>query len=218
MANVDDPWVTLMSKLRLSRRTVLRMGSATMASFAVVTCNRSPQSLRANQSGQSLPLTPACGDDPATPPQTAGPFYTQNSPQRKSLLESGLPGTPIIVTGQVLSSECRPIAGALVDVWHTNAQGDYDNIGYSFRGHQFTDADGRYQIETIIPGIYPGRTRHFHVKVQAPNQPVLTTQLYFPEESANQGDFLFNPALLMSVSNNNDVKEASFNFVLETVA
>ncbi|MEM9486003.1 MAG: intradiol ring-cleavage dioxygenase [Cyanobacteria bacterium P01_F01_bin.116] len=207
-----------MPKLRLSRRTILRMGPATLASFAAVTCSRSHRLFTAKQSVQSLSPTPACGDDPTTPSQTEGPFYTPNSPQRKSLLESGLPGNPIVVIGQVLSSECRPIAGALVDFWHTNAQGDYDNIGYSFRGHQFTDADGRYRIETIVPGIYPGRTRHFHVKVQAPNQPVLTTQLYFPEEPANQGDFLFNPALLMSVSNNNDVKEASFNFVLETGA
>ncbi|MEL6130556.1 MAG: dioxygenase, partial [Cyanobacteria bacterium J06628_4] len=69
-----------------------------------------------------------------------------------------------------------------------------------------------------VPGIYPGRTRHFHIKVQAANQPVLTTQLYFPEESAtNQNDFLFNPALLMSVDDGNNIKRATFNFVLKTV-
>lgn len=159
-------------------------------------------------------VTPACGDDSTTPPQTAGPFYTPDSPERQSLIEPGVSGTPMVLTGQVLSAQCIPIAGALVDCWHTSNQGEYDNRGYRFRGHQFTDANGRYRIETIVPGLYPGRTRHFHIKVQAPNQPVLTTQLYFPEEPANQGDFLFNPALLMTVDSN--TQKAEFNFVLAT--
>ena len=195
-----------------TRRTLLRMGPVTLVSLAAA-CSR-PFSRK----NTVLLPTPACGKDLTTPPQTEGPFYTPNSPRRTSLLEPGFSGTPIIVTGQVLSSECKPIAGALVDCWHTNDQGEYDNGGYQFRGHQFTDADGRYRIETIVPGIYPGRTRHFHIKVQAANQPVLTTQLYFPEESAtNQNDFLFNPALLMSVDDGNNIKRATFNFVLKTV-
>mgnify|MGYP001792141538 FL=1 len=199
-------------KHRFTRRTLLRMGPLTLVSL-VAACSR-PFSHK----NTVLPATPACGKDLTTPPQTEGPFYTPDSPQRTSLLEPGFSGTPIVVTGQVLSSECRPIAGALVDCWHTNDQGEYDNEGYQFRGHQFTDADGQYRIETIVPGIYPGRTRHFHIKVQAANQPVLTTQLYFPEESAtNQNDFLFDPALLMTVDDGGDTKRASFNFVLKTV-
>ncbi len=196
-----------------SRRTIVRMFPATLIAFVSVTCSRAFKDTT-NQSAQALQPTPACGDDATTPSQTEGPFYTPNSPQRMSLLEPGLAGTPIIVTGQVLSSNCGPIAGALVDFWHTNEQGEYDNSGYTFRGHQFTDADGRYQIETIVPGIYPGRTRHFHVKVQAPNQPVLTTQLYFPDEPTNQRDFLFNPVLLMVVNDKDGLKKATFNFVL----
>jgi protocatechuate 3,4-dioxygenase beta subunit len=65
------------------------------------------------------------------------------------------------------------------------------------RGHQFTDAQGRYLFETILPGLYPGRTRHFHLRDQAPNGPVLTTQLYFPGEPANAGDRLRQPDLLI---------------------
>ncbi|MEM9907457.1 MAG: intradiol ring-cleavage dioxygenase, partial [Cyanobacteria bacterium P01_D01_bin.44] len=159
--------------------------------------------------------TPACGDDGPTPPMTAGPFYTPDSPERASLLEPGMAGTPMVVTGQVLSLSCTPIANALVDFWHTNDQGEYDNSGYTLRGHQFTDAAGRYRLETIVPGIYPGRTRHFHVKVQAANQPVLTTQLYFPAEPLNAGDFLFRPELLMSVQDTDNGKQATFDFTLE---
>ena len=201
-----------MSRLRLNRRTLLQVGPATLVSFLSATCSRSLFNQGA-ASQTALSPTPACDDGATTPSQTEGPFYTPDSPERTSLLEPGFSGTPMVLMGQVLSSQCVPIAGALVDCWHTNNQGEYDNRGYSFRGHQFTDAEGRYRIESIVPGVYPGRTRHFHIKVQAANQPVLTTQLYFPGESANQGDFLFNPVLMMTVDDG-DVKKAIFDFVL----
>lgn len=124
-------------------------------------------------------------------------------------------GARIVVIGQVLSPQCTPIANALVDFWHTDNQGRYDNSGYTLRGHQFTDAEGRYRLETIVPGIYPGRTRHFHVKVQMADQSVLTTQLYFPAEPLNEGDFLFRPDLVMSVQEGNNIKQATFDFILE---
>ncbi|NJL85709.1 MAG: intradiol ring-cleavage dioxygenase [Leptolyngbyaceae cyanobacterium SM1_1_3] len=208
-----------------SRRRLLKTGPFFLGSFALAACRqRFASSIQANERpalAQNLPPTPACGDDP-TPSQTAGPFYTPNSPERTSLLEPGGAGTPIILTGQVLSTRCTPIAGALVDVWHTNAKGEYDNRGYTFRGHQFTDAEGRYQLETIAPGLYPGRTRHIHVRVQSAHQPALTTQLYFPNEPLNEGDFLYRPDLLMSVDNSGvsaasseeNRPQAQFNFVL----
>ena len=207
-----------MFKQRLNRRTLLRLCPVTLASFASATCgqafsNRSPRSA-ASRLNQDPDLTSSACDSSSTLSQTAGPFYTPDSPERQSLLESQTRGIPIVVTGQVLSSDCVPIANDLLDFWHTNDFGEYDNIGYNLRGHQFTDAEGRYRVETIIPGLYPGRTRHFHVKVKAPHLPVLTTQLYFPGESANQNDFLFNPALLMSMDNGNNIKRATFNFVL----
>ncbi len=163
-----------------------------------------------------LPATPACDDDDdPTPPQTAGPFYTPNTPLRTSLLEPGIAGTLLLLSGQVLSTRCMPIAGALLDFWHTDHVGAYDNEGYNFRGHQFADDAGRFVLETIVPGIYPGRTRHIHVRVQAPNQSILTTQLYFPAESGNQGDSIFNPALLVTFADGANVKEAQFTFVLD---
>ena len=63
-------------------------------------------------------------------------------------------------------------------------------------------------------GEYPGRTRHIHVKVQAPGQPVLTTQLYFPGESRNTSDSIFSPELLMQVQSTSNGQMATFNFVL----
>jgi protocatechuate 3,4-dioxygenase beta subunit len=160
--------------------------------------------------------TPACGDDDEpTPPQTAGPFYTPNTPRRNSFLEPGISGTRMIITGYVLDTACRPIPGAMLDFWHCDDAGVYDNTGYKLRGHFFADEAGRYTLETIQPGIYPGRTRHFHVRVQAPNQPVLTTQLYFPNEPLNVRDRIFRPECLMDVRDNADgSKTGVFNFIL----
>jgi protocatechuate 3,4-dioxygenase beta subunit len=137
--------------------------------------------LRGNAIGQAdLSPTPACADnDEPTLEQTEGPYFTPSSPERTKLREAEMAGTPITLTGFVLTRSCRPIAGALVDLWHADDAGQYDNVGFRLRGHQFTGADGRYSFETIMPGLYPGRTRHFHLKFQAPNQPVLTTQFYF---------------------------------------
>jgi protocatechuate 3,4-dioxygenase beta subunit len=159
-----------------------------------------------------LPPTPACDDgEEPTSSQTEGPFFTLNSPERSLLREAGMAGTPITLAGFVLTRSCRPVAGALVELWHADDAGKYDNVGNQLRGHQFTRADGRYAFETIVPGVYPSRTRHFHLKFQAPGQRVLTTQFYFPGEPANERDGIFDPALLLKI----DGSVARFDAVLD---
>jgi protocatechuate 3,4-dioxygenase beta subunit len=164
----------------------------------------------------ALPPTPPCDDDDddPTPAQTEGPYYTPNTPQRASLLEPGMAGTKLVLTGYVLATDCAPVARALLDFWQADDRGEYDNAGYRLRGHQFTDDQGRFTLETVVPGLYPGRTRHIHVKVQAPNRPVLTTQLYFPGEARNRSDGIFREDLVMAVQDSADGKAASFDFVL----
>jgi protocatechuate 3,4-dioxygenase beta subunit len=166
----------------------------------------------------TLSPTPPCDDgddDDPTISQTEGPYFTPNSPERRSLLESGVVGTPLIVNGRVLTRSCRPVASALLDFWQADGDGEYDNVGYRLRGHQFTGADGAFRLETVVPGLYPGRTRHIHVKVQAPSQRILTTQLYFPGESRNASDGIFDPSLLMELAGTASAREARFNFVLD---
>jgi len=166
-------------------------------------------------SAASLIPTPACGDDDdddPTPRQTEGPYFTPNSPKRTSLLEPGIAGTRLVVTGMVLTRSCRPVANALVDFWQCDDAGEYDTSGYRLRGHQFTDAKGVYRLETIVPGVYPGRTRHIHVKVQAPKERVLTTQLYFPNERRNDRDRIFDRELLMRTP---APGQGRFDFVLD---
>jgi protocatechuate 3,4-dioxygenase beta subunit len=165
---------------------------------------------------RGLAPTPECGDDDEpTPAETQGPFFTPNSPLRGSLIEPGMGGTRIVVTGSVFARDCRPVPGALLDFWHADDEGEYDNTGFRLRGHQFTDAKGHYRLETIVPGLYPGRTRHFHVKVQAPHGRVLTTQLYFPGETRNRRDFLYRPELLMELKEAERGQQGRFHFMLD---
>ncbi len=157
--------------------------------------------------------------DPAvTPSTTEGPYFKPNSPERKSLLEPEVIGEKLNLTGQVLTRSGKPVAGALLDFWQADGNGRYDNVDYKLRGHQFTDNLGRYQLETVIPGEYSGRTRHIRVKVQAPDGPVITTQLFFPREESNQRDSIFRPELLVSFNDTvtgGTSKQAKFDFVLD---
>ena len=165
---------------------------------------------------QGLRPTPECkdGDEP-TAPQTEGPFYKPSSPERADLREPGLAGRPVILSGAVFTRRCKPVARAVVDLWHADDKGDYDNRGFRCRGHVLTDEGGRWQFRTIMPARYPGRTRHYHVKVAAPGHPLLTTQLYFPNEPANARDGLFQRALLMRVAEGGEGLAAQFAFVLD---
>jgi protocatechuate 3,4-dioxygenase beta subunit len=166
--------------------------------------------------GQELAPTPACrdGDEP-TARQSEGPFYKLKSPERAALIEPGATGRPVELSGFVLTRRCRPVAHALVDLWHSDEKGDYDNAGFRYRGHQFTDADGRFRFRTIQPAAYTGRTRHYHVIVQSTGRRLLTTQLYFPNEPGNQRDGLFRRELLMRVAQAGDGLSARFDFVLD---
>lgn len=159
--------------------------------------------------------TPRCEDgDERTSSNPEGPFFRPRSPRRRSLVRAGTAGTPLVLTGRVVTRRCRPIQGALLDFWQADARGRYDNGGYGFRGHQLTDRRGRYRLETVLPGRYPGRTRHIHVRVQARNRPLLTTQLYFPGEPGNRGDALFLPELLVALRRDGRRRIAGFDFVL----
>jgi protocatechuate 3,4-dioxygenase beta subunit len=165
---------------------------------------------------QSNPAAPACTSPAAlTPALTEGPYYKANSPERASLVEADTSGIQLTLTGYVLTTDCQPVAHALLDFWQADASGEYDNSGYKLRGHQFTDEKGRYQLLTVVPSEYPGRTEHIHFKVQAPNGPVLTSQLFLPEAANNQSDRIFDPALVIDVTEDNGSSlQATFNFII----
>jgi hypothetical protein len=119
-------------------------------------------------------------DPEPTPSTTEGPYFKSGSPEKKSLLEPGVVGDRINLTGHVLTRSGRPIAGVLLDFWQADGNGRYDNVGYRLRGHQLTDDQGRYQLRLSSRKLRRPH-RHIHVKYSAVRA-VLTTQLFFPEE------------------------------------
>ena len=119
----------------------------------------------------------------------------------------------------MLTRGCNPVARAVVDLWHADERGAYDNKGFRYRGRIYTDEKGRYRFRTIVPALYPGRTRHYHVNVAAGGKLLLTTQLYFPDEPGNRRDGLFRKELLMQVAGKGSAKDstmaARFDFVID---
>jgi protocatechuate 3,4-dioxygenase beta subunit len=206
---------------RLSRRRLFELGAAASLPIVIAACGGDDDAATTvadpgsdtTKAGRLEP-TPACEDgDGPTVAQTEGPFFIPDSPERTSITE-GEAGTALLLTGLVLGTDCEPIPGALLDFWQANDDGEYDNSGYTLRGHQFADDRGRYRLETIAPGLYTGRTRHIHVKAQPEGGPVLTTQLYFPGEPQNESDGIFDDRLLMDVTEVGDGQRARFDFVL----
>ena len=157
---------------------------------------------------------PVC-DGTFTPEQTEGPYYKEGSPEQSILYEDGMRGTRLIVVGYVLDANCQPVPGAWLDFWQADGNGEYDNAGYTLRGHQFTDEQGRYFLETVFPGEYPGRTQHIHVKVQPPGGQIITSQLYFPGSAGNTTDGIFTSATLVAIEDKGDYQVAYYNFVLD---
>ena len=150
---------------------------------------------------------PVCGAP--TPQDIEGPFYKAGAPSRVSLAEAGAKAQKLVLAGVVRSADCKPLAGVLLDFWHADASGAYDNQGYRYRGVVTTDAQGRYRLETNLPPPYSGRPRHIHVKLHRPGGRVMTTQLYFPGESRNE-----NAALMVKIDRGEKERTATFDFVL----
>lgn len=168
-----------------------------------------------SQTPPSLPPTRACdAHEGATRETDAGPFFRPNAPLKHDLFPDSPGGERITVAGVVVDGACNPLPQTLLEIWHADENGAYDQAGYRLRGHQFADERGRWWFNTIVPALYPGRTRHFHFKVQRPGGSVLTTQLFFPGEPRNARDYLFDKSLLMDVSNTRDGKFARFDFVV----
>lgn len=137
------------------------------------------------------------------PEQIEGPFFVDEKLNRSDIRSD--PGTGMVKDGAPLALEfrvsridgsaCLPLAGLLVDIWQTDAAGEYSDVvdtgfntvGQQFlRGYQVTDADGVATFVTIYPGWYPGRTVHIHFKLRtaAESGPTFafTSQLYFDDD------------------------------------
>jgi protocatechuate 3,4-dioxygenase beta subunit len=133
-----------------------------------------------------------------TPEQTEGPFYLAGDMVRRDITE-GLPGHRLRLGIRVVDAACEPVRGAVVDVWHTDVDGDYSGFadgsgsaddaaeGTTFlRGSQVADGEGIVEFGTVYPGWYQGRAVHIHVKAHLDGTTMLTSQLYFPEDLTDE--------------------------------
>ena len=227
-------------RIVLSRRGLLGI---TLAGTFLAACRRATGS----GDGSAYALRPACthppppapvaplaptrqsGDDHDMPPVRAqvcqatddnieGPFYKADAPHRSVLVTPGDPGERLEITGSVLSTDCRPLNGAELDIWQADASGAYDLRGFRFRGRLQTREDGAFAIQTVVPGRYLNGNRyrpaHIHVKLRAPGRRVLTTQLYFPGDPYNNGDPFIHPSLIMRTARDGALTTGRFDFVL----
>jgi protocatechuate 3,4-dioxygenase beta subunit len=144
---------------------------------------------------------------------TEGPYYKGNPPQNATLRTVGVTGTPLTLTGYVVSTSCQPIANAKLDFWQADGNGNYDNSGYTLRGWQLTDANGAYRLETVIPGLYPGRTEHIHFKVTVNGQ-TYTSQLFFPGVSQNASDSIYSSRMLVTLNTSTSPVTGTFTFIV----
>ena len=133
-----------------------------------------------------------------TPEETAGPYDLDVGSIRSDIREDR-DGTNLRVAIRVQdAAACTPIANAVVDIWHCDAEGLYSGFESAsmggpggsgptdddtfLRGVQVTNAKGIVEFLTVYPGWYRGRTVHIHAKVHVDSATALTTQMYFDED------------------------------------
>ena len=148
--------------------------------------------------GQSRRATP-------TPQDGEGPFYPKqwDGELDNDLLNfSGKPylnGTPMTLTGRLLSVDGEPLTGATVELWQCDETGEYRHPnsggeapaqrGFQGFARMASTSDGGYSFRTLKPVPYNGRPAHVHFRVVAQGYRTLTTQMYFAGEN-EEGTFL----------------------------
>jgi protocatechuate 3,4-dioxygenase beta subunit len=185
----------------LTRREALRLLGSTGTLLLVGASH--PSSAGSSQAGkQRAPCV-------VRPASTAGPFYVDEKLDRSDIRSDPSDGTVKpgalmtlnISVSSIAEGSCAPLAGAIVDLWHCDADGVYsdavdqfqgrDTSGKKFlRGFQAADGDGMAKFITIYPGWYPQRTPHFHYKIRSPASAgapyEFVGQIYFDEGTSDR--------------------------------
>ena len=130
-------------------------------------------------------------NDPVTPPVPEGPYYKDEQLNRVDISEHKK-GIPITYIFMVEDEDCKPVEGAIVDIWQCDADGHYSDFKAEntinetwLRGYQKTGADGTCKFTSVFPGWYDGRITHLHGKVHLNGKTLLTTNFFFPKEIEN---------------------------------
>ncbi len=201
----------MMKDAQLSRREVLRTLAALPLGAQLLACgDGDPQpgatdtAIADTAADDDTAATDTLADDTAMPADTAlpddttmadttpsvcdptlpdaeGPFFVENAPETTKLAAVGEPGQPISMRGVVRGVDCAFIAGAVIEVWQADDEGEYNDD--KLRGTLIADAEGAFAFESIRPAPYGDvggfRPAHFHYKVTAPGFRTVTTQIYF---------------------------------------
>lgn len=152
---------------------------------------------------------PACvAGRAATAAQTEGPYYPRAFPadgnadltHLKGRTDRAL-GQVIFIEGRLVNTSCQPIPNCVVELWQANSVGRYTHPGdnnampldpaLQYFARITPRADGSFEFRTILPGLYPGRTRHIHFRVVRGGQTALITQMYFAGEARNGQDGVY---------------------------
>ncbi len=188
----------------LTRREAVAILGAAGASL-LTGCSTSESSAASSSTPQfavGKPAPPSLPGCVVRPAQTEGPYFVDEKLNRSDIRSDPSdgtikPGTPLELTfaiSQLGAGSCTPISGAVVDVWHCDADGIYSDVqdpsfntrGKKYlRGYQVTDASGRATFKTIYPGWYQGRAVHIHFTVRtnpsAASAHEFTSQIYFDD-------------------------------------
>lgn len=186
----------------ISRRDLLSAGAGAAAGLV------------AQRLGADPPAPAACSE--VTAAQTEGPYYPTRDREDEDPDLTQVRGRPgratgdvIVIQGRVLDEDCRPIAGALVELWQANCWGRYDHekdagnprpLDPNFQSwaEMVTDAEGRFRFRTVKPGSYPVDDRgwirppHIHFRLSRRGYHELVTQMYFAGEPLNDEDRIRN--------------------------
>ena len=225
----DDPDKTPNSRRAFLRSGALGVTATALAMTGVRAASAAPQLASPKPGDAPLAVTPSCSGA-EIPAEIEGPLFKPDSPERANFVTPAIRGVYYDLRGVVYDTACTPIAGALLEFWSCDQNGDYDTAGFSLRGHQFTNEKGEFHLQTIVPRDYYGRwgrrAPHIHTKAQAPGGPLLTTQLYFPDDTQaygrdfaaiNAGDGLFNRSLVMTLgAPAGNHYDGRFDFVIKT--
>lgn len=159
----------------------------------------------------------AAGRSAGTPRAVEGPLYVAGAPLSKGearLDDGSFEGAVLVMEGRVLDTSGKPVAGAIVDVWHANEKGLYshfdpDQKPYHLRHRIETDAQGRYRFRSFLPpgysvppnsptselfgalGRHGNRPAHIHFMVTGRGMRTLTTQINIPGDTFLDDDFAF---------------------------
>ncbi len=177
--------------------------------------------LRIRSLNAALPEKEVCA---LTCSQTLGPCYYAANLIRQDITE-GKAGLPTLLSFLVLDADtCRPVQGASIDIWHTDARGVYSapipafcNAGDAtartqafMRGIQFTNSEGWARFNTIYPGWYSGRTTHIHATIHLNGLEMVTTQFYFDDALT---DFIYRNHAAYTSRPNRDTRNTTDNIL-----